>query len=64
MSTKGRVVAGFCSSQSSTQSLTNQLIEWVQSGVLLLGWNENQQLYSPLSNSLDIPNVKSIIWLD
>ena len=44
------VAAGFCSYQSRAHSLTNQLsadcdqmIEWVRSGVLLLGWRENLQ---------------------
>lgn len=36
-------VVVFFYNQSRAHSLTNQLIKWVKSGVLLLGWNKNLQ---------------------
>ena len=61
---KPGVAVGFCSNQWRANSLTNQdwdqLIKWVKSGVLLLGWKKKKTCShtGPLWNSLDMPVLK------
>ena len=57
--------AGFYSNQSWAHDSTNQLsadwdqlINCVEPGVLLLGWNENLQPHDPLWNISDIPVIE------